>query len=132
MLLLTYDIFFLLDRSNPQSRGNLFHIGFMRNNRDTGARSNLQVLVSTDDPSPVSFTVTTFSGGTTTTTHTATHGSITKVDLSAETFQVLSTRPAERNKHIIVQAEPGKSISVYGVNDEDTTTDAFLLSLVME
>ena len=98
----------------------------MRNYRASGAQSNLQILVSTDDPSPVSFIVTRFLGGTTTTTHTATYGSITKVELSAETFQVIfSSNSSERNKHIIVQAEAGKSISVYGVNDENTTTDAF-------
>ena len=97
----------------------------MKNKNDPQSPNNLQVLVTTDEPSPVSFTVTTILGGTE--THTAAHGFVTKVDLSAANFRVTGSRQfSERRKHIIVQAETGKSISVYGVNDEDTTTDGFL------
>ena len=59
-------------------------------------------------------------------THTAAHGSVTKVELSAVKYQVRSSWTSERWKNIIVKAEPGKSVSVYGVNDEDVTTDGFL------
>ena len=84
----------------------------------------MQLLVTTDEPSPVSFNVSTILDGTE--THTATHGSVTKVELSAANYQVRHSQSSERWKNIIVQAEAGKSISVYGVNDEQTTTDGFL------
>ena len=100
----------------------MFYVGFMQNNpRDvTRDDPNVQILVSTDEPDPVSFSVTATGINN---MYTATYGSITKVELSADSFHVVSN--TERDKGILVQAESGKTISVYGVNDEFRSTDAF-------
>ena len=95
----------------------MFYVGFMQNRRD---ERNVQILVSTDEPDPVSFSVT---AKDVKNMYTAMYGSITKVELPADSFQVVND--AERDKGILVQAESGKTISVYGVNDEFHSTDAF-------
>ena len=98
----------------------MFYVGFMQNRRDESDEPNVQILVSTDEPDPVSFTVRATDVNN---MYTATYGSITKVELPADSFQVASDN--ERDKGILVQAESGKTISVYGVNDEFRSTDAF-------
>ena len=122
MVLALVFLFFNSDRDNPRSTGNMFYVGFMRNNpRDvTRAEPNFKILVSTDEPDSVSFSVTATGISN---MYTATYGSITKIELPADSFQVVND--AERDKGILVQAESGKTISVYGVNDEFRSTDAF-------
>jgi len=39
---------------------------------------------------------------------------------------LLDGAPAKRNKYIHVKAEDGKNITVFGLNDENVSTDAFL------
>ena len=93
----------------------------MKNRNGLDTRKNLQILVTTDEPSPVSFTVTTMNE---TRTMIATYGSVTKVELLAVTHQIMND--SERDKGILVQAEVGKTISAYGVNDQEFSTDGFL------
>ena len=96
----------------------------MRNPIVEGLSSDLKVLVTTDEPSPVSFSVTTREGAN---TYTAIHGSVTEIKISSEKYEVLpSFAVQERVKQIVVQAEADKSISVYGLNDKVFTTDVFL------
>ena len=90
----------------------MFYVGFMENiPRDEGREEpNVQILVSTDEPDPVSFSVRATAGGGISNMYTATHGSITKVELPADTFHVVID--SDRDKGILVQAESGKTISL--------------------
>jgi len=81
----------------------------------------LQLFVSTPEPNPVTFSVTTLMGFTF--NGTATRQSTTTVILPS-TLQVQTN--TERNKGIHIKAEQNKRILVYGLNYEDTTSDAFL------
>ena len=95
-------------------------------NRDAGRlEPELFILVTTNEPEPVEFTVTTFLGGVDdSNTYTATYGTTTQVAFPADTFYV--TDQMQRDRAIRVQAEDGKKISVYAVNDEYRSTDGFL------
>ena len=116
-----------LDPDAPGSRGNKFYVAFMQNvDRDDGRpEPELFILVTTNEPEPVEFTVTTFLGGVDdSNTYTATYGTTTQVAFSADTFYV--TDQMQRDRAVRVQAVEGKKISVYAVNDEFRSTDGFL------
>ena len=116
-----------LDPDVPGSRGNKFYVAFMQNvDRDTARmQPELFILVTTNEPESVEFTVTTFLNGfDTSNTYTATHGTTTRVAFSADDFYVKDQM--QRDRAIRVQAEEGKKISVYAVNDEFRSTDGFL------
>ena len=73
------------------------------------------LLVSTAKPDPVNFTVTTFFGGNQNrSNYVATYGSTTQVSFPADSVYV--TNSSQRDRAILVQAEEGKTISVYGVS----------------
>ena len=80
------------------------------------------LLVTTTEPEPVTFTVKTNAFGTT--THTARYGASTQVEFPADSVTVRDGN--DRSKYIRVQAEEGKTISVYGVSDEQRSTDGFV------
>ena len=76
---------------------------------------NAVLLVSTAEPDPVNFTVTTFFGGNQNrNNYVATYGSATRVSFPADS--VCITDSSQRDRAILVQAEEGKTISVYGVS----------------
>ena len=84
----------------------------------------LFILVMTNEPEPVEFTVTTFLEGVEDSNmYTATHGTTTRVVLPADDFYV---NDQMRDRAIRVQADVGKKISVYAVNDEFHSTDGFV------
>ena len=84
----------------------------------------LYILVTTNEPMPVNFIVTTFREEEVSNTYTATYGTTTRVAFSADDFYI--TNEMQRDRAIYVQAEVGKKISVYAVNDEFRSTDGFL------
>ena len=90
--------------------------------RDGGRdESNVLLLVTTTEREQVTFTVTTTFGKT---SHTASYGTSTSVTFPADSVYVTNER--QRDRYILVQAEEGKTISVYGVNDEYRSTDGFV------
>ena len=73
------------------------------------------LLVSTAEPDPVNFTVTTFiEGNQNRSNYVATYGSTTRMSFPADSVYV--TDSSQRDRAILVQAEEGKTISVYGVS----------------
>ena len=75
------------------------------------------LLVSTAEPDPVHFTVTTFiDGNQNRSNYVATYGSATRVSFPADSVYV--TNSSQRHRAILVQAEEGKTISVYGVSGD--------------
>ena len=86
------------------------------------------LFVTTDDPGPVEFTVEYFG---TTNTFEARKGRTTLVNLpvgkAGETGDIRVVSEDERNKAVRVKAtDPTKLLTVYGINDADVSTDAFL------
>jgi len=110
-------------------------IGFLPNNPQN-ARPVAAIFVTTDERTPVRFTVETdtifnISRG----NRTAEYGRTTVVQFSTGIgspagpdirLQTRSQRGIDRNKYIHVKAEDGKNITVFGLNDEAVSTDAFL------
>ena len=93
--------------------------------RDDGRpEPELFILVTTNEPEPVKFTVTTFREEEVSTMYTATYGTTTRVAFIADDFYI--TNEMQRDRAICVQADVGKKISVYAVNDEFRSTDGFL------
>ena len=75
------------------------------------------LLVSTAEPDSVNFTVTTFiEGNQNRGNYVATYGSTTQLSFPADSVYV--TDSSQRDRAILVQAEEGKTISVYGVSEE--------------
>jgi len=110
--------FYLSSGSVLESTANEFYVGFMYT---VDQPPTLQLFVSTPEPNPVNFSVTTqvsftFNG-------TATRQSTTTVILPS-TLQVQTN--TERNKGIYIKAEQNKRILVYGLNYREFTSDAFL------
>ena len=80
------------------------------------------LLVTTTEPEPVTFTVTTMEHGTT--SYTAEYGISTRIEFPADSVTVRDS--SDRSKFIRVKAEEGKTISVYGISDEQRSTDGFV------
>ena len=82
-------------------------------------------IVTTTDPGMVNFTVTTkYTGMTVTTHHQVTRNQPTRLSYPADSVYVRAT--SETDKGIYVEAEEGKKISIYVVNDETASTDGFV------
>ena len=102
-------------------------MAFMQNQvrQPTFKEPELYILVTTNEPEPVNFTVTTFLGSVENSSMlTATYGVTTRVAFPADDYYITDT--AQRDRAIRVQAEVGKKISVYAVNDEVRSTDGFV------
>ena len=81
------------------------------------------LLITTNEPDPVNFTVETLMGFSF--TGVATNTATSRVTLPSD-FQVFSNSTTERNKGIRVRAEEGRRIVVYGLNFHQHTSDAFV------
>ena len=110
--------YYLSSGSVLESTANEFYVGFMYN---ADQPPTLQLFVSTPEPNPVNFSVSTQTGFTF--NGTATRQSTTTVILPS-TLQVQTS--TERNKGIYIKAEQNKRILVYGLNYRQFTSDAFL------
>ena len=78
---------------------------------------NAVLLVSTAEPDPVNFTVTTFvDGNQNRSNYVARYGSATQLSFPADSVYI--TDSSQRDRAILVQAEEGKAISVYGVSQD--------------
>ena len=116
----------LTDPNAPSSKGNEFILGFMGNTANAPIDSaSASLLVTTDDPASVEFTVEYFG---TTQTMEARKGDVTLVGLPVRNTQDIRVNGEdERNKGIRVKAtDPTKLLTVYGINDAEVSTDAFL------
>ena len=102
-----------LDPDNPSSRGNKFYVVFMHLIYETDP----VLLVSTAESDPVNFTVTTFfEGNQNSIDYVATYGSTTRVSFPVDSVYV--TNSSQRDRAILIQAEEGKTISVYGASED--------------
>ena len=103
------------------TKANEFIIGFMENVVVSTATETLPLLVTTDEPRPVNFTVEA-TNPQFLMTGMATYGSITTLQLPND---VTIMSDSQRNKGIRVKVEEGNTISVYGSNHETPSSDTF-------
>ena len=112
------------DPTAPSSKGNEFILGFIGNRVE---RPTVALFVTTDNPDPVNFTVEYFE---TTQMFEARKERTTLVNLPVgNPGEIGDIRVVlnERNKGVRVKAtDPTKLLTVYGINDADVSTDAFL------
>ena len=127
---------FCSDPNVQSSKGNEFVLAFWSNAGQANLpRPSVALFVTTDESEPVSFTVelpnvpSLFPPM----TDMAVAGRTTVVTLPTSaanpTIQLQDIRvfnEIQQDRGILVRAEVGKTISVYGLNDEDVSTDAFL------
>ena len=81
-------------------------------------------IVTTTDPGVVNFNVTSRFAGLNITTHQVTRDQPVRISYPADSVYVRAM--SDTNKAIFVEAEEGKKISVYVVNDEHTSSDGFV------
>ena len=104
-------------------------IGFLPNIQVAfTSRAVVALFVTTDEPTPVRFTVEADPMfGISTQNRTAEYGRTTVIQFPTDIrLQTRAANPASRNKYIRVKAEDGRKITVFSLNDEDVSTDAFL------
>ena len=122
-------ILYITDPNAPSSKGNEFILGFIGNTDNATIDSATAALfVTTNDPGQVDFTVEYFG---TTQSFEARSGSTTSVNLPVgkpgEIGDIRVRDEAERTKGVRVKAtDPSKLLTVYGINNADVSTDAFL------
>ena len=122
------------DQSGPSSRGTDFYVAFLANVRSS-TPPPLQLLVTTDEPEPATFTVSLnedlpgeLREGFPLTT-TVSYGEVVIVSVHpdvAMSRQAAASNRLERLKAIRVQTEGGKKVSVQGFNDDVRTSDGFV------
>ena len=126
--MLKYSSLFVAVSTNPGSEGRKFVVAFMKNalpRDDLADEPEAYFIVTTTDPGVVNFTVTTtFTGMTVTTHHQVTWDQPTRLSYPADSVYVRAT--SETDKGICVEAEEGKKISIYVINDETASTDGFV------
>ena len=111
--------------TNPSSEGCKFVVAFMKNVRDRlDPEPDAYFIVTTTDPGVVNFNVTTRFAGLNVTTHQVTRDRPVRILFPADSVYVVAM--SDTNKAIFVEAEEGKKISVYVVNDERTSSDGFV------
>ena len=123
-----YYVTLLVDPSLRSSKGNEFFLGFNGNTKGTTSKSAAVILVTTDDLVPVNFEVEYFDSEPE--KYKAISGNTTMVKLPigrhGEPGDVRVTNKKQRNRAVRVKAEGNSSLTVYGINDVDESTDAFL------
>ena len=107
------------------SKANQFIVGFME--IDSSVQSTIALHVTTDEDSPVGFTVA-LTNPSMEISGTAIYGSVTQIDLPVSAI-VTSDGPVveEMSKGVRVTAEGGKTITVYASNVNDRSSGVFLV-----
>ena len=116
--------------------GNEFLLAFLENDPADPGTGTVTIFLSTDEPTPVNFTVETDSRfSPSLTSGTASYGSTIPVTFSItapnDIRVTIVTSSSDLNdqidsRSIRVKAEDGKKITVFGVNDKTVSNDAFL------
>ena len=127
------NVFSHLDPNNHGSRGNKFYVAFLQSlgynlsaelellevtvRQVSTPETDAVLLVSTAETDSVNFTVTTFfEGNQNSSDYVATYGSTTRVTFPVDSVYV--TNSSQRDRAILIQAEEGKTISVYGASQD--------------
>ena len=130
LLLPTYFFIIFTDRNGPNSKGTDFYVAFPYNLRsEVTTEAIYQIMVSTDEPEPVTFNVTLNSNLPEEmkegfpTTRTVSYGAVVTVRF----HQNIPVRYAnDRNKAIRIQTQGEKKVTVQGFVDDLQTSDGFV------
>ena len=133
----TYSALYFTDPTGPSSKGTDFYVAFLPNVLTTVINSVplYQLLVTTDEPEPVTFTVSLNENLPEELregfplTKTVSYGEVVTVTMHrdmAVISQDAGPNLLERSKAIRVQTEGGKKVSVQGFNDDVRTSDGFV------
>ena len=114
-------------QGNPAA-GNKFLLTFFENIQDIHSSLHHTVFVTTEEKGEVTFTVDAFGIGFKSVKQ-ATRGKVVSVKIP--TLITNSSATHVSNRTVIVEAEKGKVILVYGVNEQIKTADAFLILPMM-
>ena len=114
-------------QGNPAA-GNKFLLTFFENVEDIHPSLHHTLFVTTEERGGVSFTVDAFGIGFKS-VKKATRGKVVSVQIP--TLITNSSATHVSNRTVIVEAEKGKDIIVYGVNEQIKTADAFLVLPMM-
>ena len=129
---------YLADGTGPSSKGTDFVVAFLPNLQIRGdpiSNPSLQLVVTTDEPETVTFTVSLNENlpaeirvGFPLTTNVS-YGEAKVIDMHVDLVPVTTEsgdNNIERSKGIHIRTEGGKKVSVHGFNDEERTTDGFM------
>ena len=122
--------FIIADRNGPTTSGTYFMVGFLPNLRVSRSISGpvRQLLVTTDEPEPVNFTVHLNENLPAEMrvgfplTATVAYGEVRTINLHEN---IAPTSALERSKAVRIVTEGGKKVSVRGFSDETRTSDGF-------
>ncbi len=104
------------------NKANEFYTGFFAND-DNVQDESVFLLVTTDEPVPVQFTIN-ITVPEFFVTSTVRHGTVTSIELPND-VKVGSRAISDRYKSVHVKAQPGRRISVYGSNYATSSADVF-------
>ena len=132
----TYSAFYFTDPDGPSSKGTDFYVAFLPNVRSVVNSVPLyQLLVTTDEPEPVTFTVSLNENLPEDMregfplTKTVSYGEVVIVTMNQEMAvmeQAAGPNELERSKAVRVQTQGEKKVSVQGFNDDVRTSDGFV------
>ena len=112
------------------TKGSEFHLLFGPNLFARGVEFDTQILVTTDEPEPVNFWVAwdkrTFPSTKSNTTHTVSRGKVAIIDIP-HVLSIDTNNPRTPDIGIQLQSQDGKKLTVVGVNEQEASTDAFLV-----
>ena len=119
-----YHHYVAIDSEQNPSAGNRFFLTFFENHPSYDPLLHYSVFVTTADSSSVSFTVSVPGIGFSI-SNKAIPGEVTDIQVPISLTN-MSTTPVG-NRTVIIEAEKGKKIIVYGVNEQFKTADAFVV-----
>ena len=120
-----------LHSGNFSTKGSEFHLLFGPNLFTSGKDFDTQILVTTDESEPVNFWISwnktiTRPSTQSNTTHTVSRGEVVIIDIP-HMLSINSNNPHTPDIGIQLQSQGGKELTVVGVNEQQASTDAFLV-----
>ena len=121
---------FILLPAGPSTRGSEFHFLFGPNLFAPGKEFDTRILVTTNESEPVNFWISWDKRMRPTaksnTTHTVSRGEVEIIDIP-HVLSINSNNPRTPDIGIQLQSQDGKELTVVGVNEQQASTDAFLV-----
>ena len=124
------NIYNFLLPAGPSTKGSEFYFLFGPNLFQPGGRFDTCILVTTDESGPVHFWIAwdkrTSPTAPTNTSHTVSRGEVEIINIP-HALSIDTNNPRTPNIGIQLQSQDGKQLTVVGVNENQASTDAFLV-----
>ena len=120
-----------LPTAGPSTKGSEFYFLFGPNLFTPGTEFDTQILVTTNESGPVNFWISwnkviTRPMAKSNTTHTVSRGEVKIINIP-HALSINSNNPRTPDIGIQLQSQDGKELTVVGVNEQQASTDAFLV-----